>query len=375
MATAPWTLPSHGSLLSGVSAAATGGDWLTPIRDDLPSLAAAFEARGYASGGFVANLLYTSYESGLARGFARYDDYRVSLDTILRHSPLTRIDIRSRLPEAKSWPEVRDAALGTHLAPGGLVPADTFRSADQIASAFLDWQAGLGSRPFFAFLNLFDAHGPYRAPEAYLNQFQTDGASHAIDRYDAAIRWMDHVIGTTLDELRRRRVLDRTLVVITSDHGEQFGEHGLNDHANSLYLPLLHVPLLVRYPPSVPPGARVGATVTLRDVPATVLDLAGVTGTTLPGQSLARYWTSSPPEPGETIAELAKGVNVPPDHRNFAGAMISRFDDRFHYIRNADRSEELYLYRSDVSESTDLAGRPEYQMDVMRLGRDLPLTP
>jgi hypothetical protein len=66
-----------------------------------------------------------------------------------------------------------------------------------------------------------------------------------LSRYHAAIAWMDHVIAILLDNLRSRGILDNTIVIVTSDHGEQFGAHELNGHANSLYLPLIHVPLVV----------------------------------------------------------------------------------------------------------------------------------
>ena len=86
--------------------------------------------------------------------------------------------------------------------------------------------------------------------------------------YDGAIASIDQEIGRLLDELRRRGVLDNTIVIVTSDHGEQFGEHGLNGHGNSLYLPLLRVPLVIRYPPRVAGSIRADEPVTLRDLAA-----------------------------------------------------------------------------------------------------------
>ena len=63
---------------------------------------------------------------------------------------------------------------------------------------------------------------------------------------------MDEQLGKLFEELKRRGVMDNTIIIITSDHGEQFGEHSVMGHGNSLYLPVLHVPLLVRFPASVP---------------------------------------------------------------------------------------------------------------------------
>src|SRR5205085_8095982 len=102
---------------------------------------------------------------------------------------------------------------------------------------------------------------------------------------------LDHHVGLLLDELERRGVLDNTLVIITSDHGEHFGEHNLLLHGNSLYRDLLHVPLVVIAPGRVPAGRRVKEFVSLRDLPATVLDLLRLEGRGwFPGRSLARFW-------------------------------------------------------------------------------------
>ncbi|MBK6307951.1 MAG: sulfatase-like hydrolase/transferase [Gemmatimonadetes bacterium] len=90
-------------------------------------------------------------------------------------------------------------------------------------------------------------------------------------------------MGRLLDELGRRGALDNTIVVITSHHGELFGEHGLTGHANALYLPLLQVPLVIRYPAKVPGAWRVTEAISLRDLAATIAELAGLPPTPSPG--------------------------------------------------------------------------------------------
>ena len=372
MATAPWTLPSHSSLLTGQSAGSVGADWLTPLSKEPRTLAEALRDRGYATGGFVANLRYTSYESGLTRGFLHYDDYRVSWPLVLFHSTLGRIDVKSRLPQARSvrsaWTALRNSSLKE-----GNVSRHVFRPADQVSAAFLDWQQGVTNRPFFAFLNFYDAHGPYRPPEDFAQRFSGDLSSD-LGRYDAAIAWLDYVVSQTMKSLRERGVLDRTIVIVTSDHGEQFGEHGLRDHGNSLYLPVLKVPLLIRYPSSVPQGLRVGGVVSLKDVAATILDLAGANGDrTIPGTSLANAWT----QPGQgvygdVIAELGKGINEAPPSRNSEGNMVARFDKRFHYIRDGAGSEELYDVIADPQELNNLVANPALRADLIRLRTGLP---
>lgn len=373
MATAPWTLPSHGSLFTGRAPDTLQVGWRKPLSDAPRTLAEALGSHGYASAGFVANLLYTSYESGLSRGFVHYDDYRVSWPLLFVHSSLTRFHERMAFREATSWRETAWALARFPVAPGGLEPADIFRPADQVAAAFLDWQRTISDRPFFAFLNFYDAHGPYRAPEAFLQQFARAPGS-TVDRYDAAIAWSDHVIGTVLDSLKQRGVLDRTIVIVTSDHGEHFGEHGLVDHANSLYLPLLHVPLMIRYPAGLPAGRRVDTLVSLRDLPATILDIAGIKHADFPGTSLSQTWR----QPGlcvqgDIVAELIKGINVDPAFRNYRGDAVARLDERFHYIRNGDGTEELFEYRIDPQERRNLVKDPARHPDVVRLRTGLPM--
>jgi hypothetical protein len=142
-----------------------------------------------------------------------------------------------------------------------------------------------------------------------------------------------------LGELKARGALDNTVVIVTSDHGEQFGEHGLFLHGNSLYQPLLHVPLVIRYPPAVPPGVRVASRATLRDLSATVLDLLKGPGTDArPGLSLSRYWSNGPDGTatgaafGEVREAVARWVIRVPGRQ----ATWPSSQRRHYHIRNGD---------------------------------------
>ncbi len=368
MATAPWTLPSHGTLFTGRLGNALGGDWLAPVRLGEANLARTFHARGYLTAGFVANLLYTSYESGLSDGFVHYDDYPLSFRQVMLHCPLVQTGLVRSLLASRSPGQVWAALRRFNLTPSH-PPGDEYKPAGAITDAFLAWLGRQPDRPFFAFLNYFDAHGPYRAPAAFQDRFAAGRG--ALDRYDAAIAYLDAELDRLFAELARRGVLDRTVVVVTSDHGEQFGEHGLKGHANSLYLPLLQVPLVLRYPPRVPAGLRVEAPVTLQDLPATVLDLAGA-GTVpgIPGSSLVRHWTASSVPLGPIVAELGRGRNVDSTFPNARTWLQSALDDRYHYIRDGEGREQLFAYRTDPEEGADLAHDPA-QGDILRRFRAL----
>jgi len=370
VASAPWTLPSHGSMFSGLTANDVGGDWTRQIRSQPRLLAEVLRAHGYVTGGFVGNLLYTSWESGLKRGFIHYYDYPIVWRVVLRHSSLGRTVFLSRLVEARTPGSIAHVFKTFDLGPSR-VPADVYEPGATVTDAFLRWEPTAGPRPFFAFLNYFDAHWP-EAPEPYRSRF-AESPPAMVHEYDAAIAYLDHEVGRILDTLRARGVLDRTLVVVVSDHGEQYGEHGLHSHANSLYLPLLDVPLMMRYPAAVPEGRRVDALVTLRDLPATVLDLAGVPNDRqIPGRSLAQYWRTPDAVAGsDVIAEVSKGDKVDTTMPNAHGPMVSRLDSTLHYIRDGRGHEELYAWRTDSLELDNLAGDPRWRADLERLRRGL----
>ncbi|MFZ5623084.1 MAG: sulfatase [Gemmatimonadota bacterium] len=372
--TAPWSLASHGSIFTGRSAGGVGADWRRPIPAAPRRVTEVLRARGYVTGGFVSNLLYASYESGLARGFVHYDDYPFTFAVVVLHTSFGCTTLFNQLREARSRRAALKALRRFNLKPAR-VAADVLRPATEVTDHFLAWQARIGQRPFFAFINYVDAHEPYEAPEPFRSRFVSPpGSTPApIDRYDGAIAYVDHELGRIVASLRQRGVLERTMLIVLSDHGEGFGEHGLHGHANSLYLPVVEVPLVIRYPASVPAGRHVKTLVTLRDVPATMLDLAGVRrAADIGGTSLARYWTSS--EAADTavaLIELVQGINVDSSWQNSRGPATSIMDQRFHYIRDGLGREELYAYTRDSLELDNLVSEPEAQADLGRLRQRL----
>ena len=176
-------------------------------------------------------------------------------------------------------------------------------------------------RPFFAFLNYFDAHSPYIPPEGTVFRFglrpQTEAdfillgelwtvidklklPLHyqllARDSYDNCIAYLDGRLGELFDVLQRRGVLDRTLVIVTADHGEDLGEHGLFDHGESLYRPEVRVPLLIVLPARSQFSGVVSKVVSLRDLPATIVELVGLAGgSPFPGRTLLGPGRSTSP--------------------------------------------------------------------------------
>jgi len=355
--TAPWTLPSHVSILTGRYPFETPAGFERAIDDRYATLAEVLRDHGYDTGGFVANLSYTTETSGLDRGFLWYHDQ----------------------PRTLRWSWGTSWLSGVLVSRTGLsrwLPTGR-KTAAYVTDEFLTWLRGGRDRPFFAFLNYMDAHDEYPSPVAYRRQFgapltlppwpdtiSTETMRPFHDAYDASIAYIDAQLGRLFARLSDSGVLHHTVVIIASDHGEMFGEHGLIKHTSSLYTPLLHVPLIILEPDGAHAGIRIPDYVTLRDLPSTILDLAGIDGAGLPGASLARFWGEGPPSVSPLYAELDKYEFTEPGSRSDLGDMSALVSDGVQVIRNGDGSVELYDLRQDPGQLEDLGEAPEF--DALR---------
>lgn len=242
----PLTLPSHATLLTGRQPYSTG------VRingaDRLPeaeiTLAERLAAAGWRTAAFVSAFPVLR-RFGLDQGFAVYED---SLGG-------------------------REGYRFTDELPAG-----------EVVGRFASWleQAADDTAPIFAWLHLYDPHQPWTAPEPFRSRFPDDP-------YRAEVAAVDQAIGELLGVLAAAGRLESTLLVVTSDHGEAFGEHGEHGHGILAYEEVLHVPLLMRWPGRIAAGTRVATRVALADVAPTLLELTGAAGGPLPvdGRSLA----------------------------------------------------------------------------------------
>ena len=359
-ATAPWTAPSHASMMTGLWASQAGADYLNPMFDSVTTVAQVLAGRGYVSGGFMANTGYAGYQLGISRGFTHYEDFPFSFQQALWSTTLSqtgsgRLLLESVL-EGERW-KVRQALTRPNLRTETVRKSEPLTAAT-IARNFFVWRDGEARRPYFAMLNFMDAHAPYEPPDGYGTRFNSGKTE--LDRYDGGIAYEDSIIGSIVERLRARGDLERTILVVTSDHGEQFGEHGLDSHGNSLYLPLLHVPLMVYAPGRAPAGQRVRSLVSLRDLAATLVDVAGAPAGALPGSSLARAWTSSGnADLGPIIAEAAAVVNPSKVNLTRFGPMKSAIDSAGHYIFYGNGTEQLFDWRTDSGEVDDRSTAPD----------------
>ena len=372
IATSSWTLPTHASLFTGRFSYETRADARNFLDATYPTLAEALASQGYVTGGIVANTNICRAEYGLARGFAHYEDYVVSVAEFARSSSLIRFAF------GKAWAR---RLLGYYE----LLDR---KHAPRITNDFLRWIDRVPrGRPFFAFLNYFDAHMPYLPPANFAQRFGcTDKLDMYVTRYnflhkqclpsnttveeiesmrnayEGAIDYLDCDLKRLLGELKQRHILDRTLVILVSDHGEEFGEHSTFGHGKDLQVQSVRVPLLLRLPGIVPAEVTVQKFVTLRDVPTTVMDLLGLPNNGLfPGRSLARYWldpgSEEPEELDPVLSELSRAswlVGAPVEK----GDMRSLVTGDMHYIHNGDGTEEVYDLGVDPREHNNLIQTP-----------------
>jgi len=161
----------------------------------------------------------------------------------------------------------------------------TRRSTPSTGVSPLTWIENQQSQEFFLFLNYFDPHTPYSAPEPFTYQFFPDGQvpssqelsfEEMSNLYDAEILYMDHHIGRLLDGLKRLGLYEHTLFIVTADHGELLGEHGKRGHGTSLYQEEIHIPFFVRYPYGEAPPERRLDPIQLVDILPLVLGQLGL---------------------------------------------------------------------------------------------------
>ncbi len=259
-AAASWSLPSHATLLTGRLPHQHGADWpRLQLWDSVPTLAQSFAARGYVTGAFSSNNSWVTPEY-LGRGFVRFEVY--TLDDLWRRTAGGRLicSVLHTLGERKDRP----------TAPASLTSARLER--------FLDDYPG---RPFFAYLTYMDVNRAYYDDQLNHPRWRDrPPISEGIAAYDAELTRVDAELDRLFADLGRRGLLEHTIVVVASDHGESFGtldyyDHEPKGHGSSLYPEQIRVPLFVVAPGRVPQGLVLDVPVTLADVAGLLVGLAG----------------------------------------------------------------------------------------------------
>jgi choline-sulfatase len=248
----PMTLPSHATIMSGLYPPRNGVRDNGAFRFDRtqPTLASTLGSAGYRTAAFIGSFVLDA-RFGLNAGFGLYDD---------------------RLNGSSA-----DLEVVQRTAEQVLAPAYEWITASPQPLASSPQAPAPG--PWLVWVHLYDPHEPYTPPEPYLSRY-------AADPYSGEIAYTDAALGAFLDRLRAAHALDRTLVVIASDHGESLGEHGERTHGLFAYESTLRVPLILWAPAAIPTSST-QTPARLVDVMPTVLDLVGVAAPAgLDGRSL-----------------------------------------------------------------------------------------
>ncbi len=357
---APWTLPSHTSLFTGLYPSQHGvKDEGFSVPKEIVTFPQSLGARGFATAAVVsAHFLDPRY--GLDRGFERY----IVVPTNPRH--------------------------------GG--------AATTVSAHGLEWLAKEKGRPFFLFLHYMDIHSDYAAAPRFESLFSApyqgpvdgstrqlraftrkqiafDAADRArlVDLYDAEIRQLDGALETLFAKLRERGALEHTLVVVTADHGEEFFEHGGVLHGQSHYQELLHVPLIL-VGPGLPRGVRIDTPVSLVDLAPTLLALFEAPAPpALAGRDLAPLWRSrdaSWPE-RDLFAEADRTVERRDTERavirgNWKLVLHRDTGERELYDLAADPREQVNLAQKDPERAARLAGELTSTLATEKHAPELP---
>jgi arylsulfatase A-like enzyme len=331
LSTSSWTLPAHATMLTGRYPSSHGlVDDGTQLAEGVGTVAEPLRDGGYHTFGTVAHV-YVSSEYGLDRGFVTFDD---------------------------------------GLLEGGA----TNPRGDQVTRRFTQLlREAPADQPFFGFAHYFDPHWDYEPPPPFDGQFTDprydgtiDGSLSAlleaqrggplsaedlgqlVALYDGEIAYVDAQIGRILDVLEELGHRDHTVVVVTADHGEEFGEHANYGHGKTLYGEQLHVPLIVAGTDRLPAGSRRTEMVSLVDLAPTLRDLA-----TLPADPAAEgrsLLDEAPTDPRTLFAETRRaGLEQQCAQRALLKAFHLTSGDRWAWFDLAEDPGEKRPRRADPS--------------------------
>jgi arylsulfatase A-like enzyme len=342
MASSPWTVPTHASIFTGkdpfehgshrIDSLKTSEDeFANPLHESHTTLAEVFETKGFATGAFIANEAYVNERYQLDQGFQTFHT---------RHT-----------------------------------------TSDSINAMVYQWLDTLSTDRYFLFINYMDTHTPYNTKPrpGFLEKPAPDDKGQlrrqlfliymhpqpnhdedkirelqqkAVDQYDTAIANLDEQIGLLFKYLKEKGHYQQSMIVLTSDHGEAFGEHDLVSHGKDVFQQQLWVPLVIKDPDQTK-SRRIKALSSTSDIPHIIFSQ-------FPQDFLRTDISDFPNIPGEhpVIAENYFAhpavLKMNPWERNFDRIRTTIFDWPHKYIHSSDDKHELYNLTSDTGEMTNL---------------------
>lgn len=356
-----WTLPSTASMLTSLYPQEHGAiDTTKGISTKVVTLAQRMSRAGYDTASFSANYCLVTAERGFDRGVDNFQLFVKEESAV----PAEVLNRSLRLPEE----------FGEIVAVG----AETLNSA---ALKWLDGRADT-SRPVFVYIHYMDPHSPYEPPAPFDTAFDSTytgtvdsyamfGAihrrefeptdrdwEHVIALYDGEIAYADSRIGSFIDELDGRGLLDDAMVIVTADHGEELSDHGSIGHGPTLYQEIVRVPLIIWQKQFERPGATVDSFASLVDIVPTVLSVCGIKNRgTIRGRQLLPL--------GDAIDSDTAWAEVDED-RLFYSHKRAFVWNRWKMISSAD-GRELYDLDADPRETADLSSTRTKLADSLSL--------
>ncbi len=307
----PLTLPSHASMLTGLTPPALNLRVNGLVLDKgVPMIQEMLGKKGYRTAAVVSSVILERTR-GLSRGFDVYDDQM------------------------------------TMIRSGGGAPEE--RRAEDATSAALREMAGVKG-PYFLWVHYYDPHHEYHPPSPFAERFRSSP-------YDGEIAYMDEQIGRLLAGLSEKGLLKDTLIVVTADHGEGLGEHNEQVHGIFLYEYAVHVPLIVAFEGRVPSGKRVKGLCAISDITPTIMDFLGLEADGFEGRSLVPIIKGSAFDDKPVYLESYEG------YFNYGWAPLRGIMDGEYKFVDAPRPE-LYRYRE--SEYRNLYAEQPGKASVMR---------
>ena len=380
-----WTLPSHVSMFTGLSPIEHGIGYASPyLPEQIETLAGILKKESYRSLGY-SNNPWVSFFTGMSRGF---DDFQVGWK---KHEGRYLYNvIYDRLIEIlkRNDPEwsVED------------------HGAAKTTKYVSEWIEKDSKSPFFIFINYMEPHLPYKPPPPYDSLFMPDNISfEEIQRfapnpedirtlmvprqrsqkelsvisalYDGEINYLDGKIWRLYMQLKDSNILDNTLLIITSDHGDNLGDHGIVGHAYGLFNTLLEVPLIIRYPKYFKPGLTINDNVQATDIFYTIMEIAGIErnpsslglvkslNRRIKEQDYQKIMIAEHDKPIDNLNWAKKeGINI--DHLNKDRSAI--IFNGYKYIQTSKGEEELYDLGNDPGEVKNIVSKSNKIASILR---------
>lgn len=401
--TAPYTLAGHASLFTGTYSSINGANWEDlKLAPDFPTLAQILSWGGYMTLGISDNGWINPY-NGLARGFK----YFVNLPD---HTEKLK-DLKSAMIKSALWFKTA-RVLGLLKSPDKSAAqkekVEISDNEDWKKKEIISWLNSKEKKePYYLFLNYVDAHEPYKYDEKFKPTDVDDGEIKALKKkvvpnefakfiagmnnfnekeielmrkiYDASVTTVDNKIAQIIDLLKKNNLLDNTILVITSDHGEYFGEYGLLNHYFDINIPVIKIPLLISYPPALPQGIRISKPVQILDIMPTILDLTGIRlnhDGTMSGRSLLSLlkgsYTDKP-----ILAELMKNTvclklfkNIPPSKKEnikqYEVRYLTLVEGDYQYVLKSNGDGRLFKIPPDSVIGEDVTQKEPERAERMR---------